>query len=75
MKYTSQLILLAGSIVMGVQASAADNQFFPLDFRVFDAEYSASLDKIIMVSSTPSNQLYIYDPQTLDLMRQLLFKI
>ncbi len=35
-----------------------------MNFRVIDSEYSKSLDKIIMVSSTPSNQLHIYDPIT-----------
>ncbi len=35
-----------------------------LSFRVIDAEYSKQLDKIIMVSDTPSNQLHIYDPET-----------
>ena len=33
-----------------------------LGFRVIDAEYSKSLNKIIMVASTPSNQLHIYEP-------------
>lgn len=33
-----------------------------LSFRVIDAEYSKSLDKIIMVASQPTNQLHIYDP-------------
>lgn len=44
----------------------------PLPFKVIDAEYSKPLDRIIMVSGTPSNQLHIYDPvanvdQTVDL--------
>jgi chitinase len=34
----------------------------PLPFKVIDAEYSQPLDRIIMVSGTPSNQLHIYDP-------------
>ena len=33
-----------------------------LGFRVIDAEYSKALNKVIMVSSTPANQLHIYDP-------------
>jgi hypothetical protein len=33
-----------------------------LNFRVIDAEYSKQLNKIIMVSATPSNQLHIFDP-------------
>jgi hypothetical protein len=33
-----------------------------LDFRVLDAEYSASLERIVAVSTTPSNQLHVYDP-------------
>lgn len=35
-----------------------------LNFLVVDAEYSKQLDKIIMVSATPANQLHIYDPVT-----------
>jgi hypothetical protein len=43
-----------------------------LPFKVIDAEYSKQLDRIIMVSGTPSNQIHIYDPitntdQTVDL--------
>ncbi|HUJ19088.1 MAG TPA: PKD domain-containing protein [Nitrospirota bacterium] len=33
-----------------------------LPFKVIDAEYSRQMDRIIMVSGTPSNQLHIYDP-------------
>jgi hypothetical protein len=33
-----------------------------LPFKVIDAEYSRQLDRIIMVSGSPSNQLHIYDP-------------
>jgi hypothetical protein len=33
-----------------------------LPFKVIDAEYSKQLDRIVMVSGTPSNQLHIYDP-------------
>lgn len=36
----------------------------PLAFRVIDAEYSKALDRIIMVASSPSNQLHIYNPAT-----------
>lgn len=43
-----------------------------LPFKLIDAEYSKQLDRIIMVSGTPSNQIHIYDPagdldQTVDL--------
>src|SRR5574340_139185 len=43
-----------------------------LAFKVTDAEYSKQLDRIVMVSGAPSNQLHIYDPvadvdQTVDL--------
>ncbi|HTF99743.1 MAG TPA: PKD domain-containing protein, partial [Nitrospirota bacterium] len=43
-----------------------------LPFNVNDAEYDKSMDRIIIVSSSPSNQLHIYDPaanqdQTIDL--------
>lgn len=31
---------------------------------VVDAEYSTTLNKIVMVSGTPSNALYLYDPET-----------
>jgi hypothetical protein len=33
-----------------------------LDFRVIDAEYSKQLGRIVFVSTTPLNQLHIYDP-------------
>ncbi len=33
-----------------------------LSFKVIDAEYSKQMDRIIMVSGTPSSQLHIYDP-------------
>jgi hypothetical protein len=33
-----------------------------LDFRVIDAEYSKQLGRIVFVSSTPLNQLHVYDP-------------
>lgn len=39
-----------------------DKMISGLPFKVIDAEYSKELDKIIMVSGTPSNQLHIYDP-------------
>src|SRR5438270_3679396 len=35
----------------------------PLTFRPDAAEFSASLDRIIMISASP-NQLHIYDPAT-----------
>lgn len=43
-----------------------------LPFKVSDAEYSRQLDRIIMVSGSPSNRLHLYDPianidQTIDL--------
>jgi hypothetical protein len=43
-----------------------------LPFKVIDAEYSKQLDRIVMISGSPSNQLHIYDPmgdldQTVDL--------
>jgi len=50
----------------------ANRPVVSLPFKVIDAEYSKSLNKIIMVSGTPSNQLHIYDSignvdQTIDL--------
>src|SRR5688572_10322428 len=33
-----------------------------LDFRVLDAEYSSSLERIVAVSATPQNRLWVYDP-------------
>ncbi|MFN0241621.1 MAG: hypothetical protein ACKVWV_01900 [Planctomycetota bacterium] len=33
-----------------------------LDFRILDAEYSASLERIVAVSAAPQNRLHIYDP-------------
>jgi hypothetical protein len=34
----------------------------PISHDVEDAEYSEQLDRIVMVSTTPSNSLHIYDP-------------
>lgn len=42
----------------------SEKQINSLGFTVVDAEYSKALDKIVMVSSVPSNQLHIYDPVT-----------
>jgi hypothetical protein len=42
----------------------SDKKINGLNFTVIDAEYSKSLDKIVMVSSVPGNQLHIYDPVT-----------
>lgn len=42
----------------------SDKLITGLNFTVVDAEYSKSLDRIIMVSSVPGNQLHIYDPAT-----------
>ena len=39
-------------------------QFTPINHRVVDAEYSRQLDKIVTISTTPKNQLHIYDPET-----------
>jgi len=39
-----------------------DRPVVELAFKVIDAEYSKQLDRIIMVSGSPSNQLHIYDP-------------
>lgn len=40
-----------------------DSPIIPLDFTVLDAGYSATLDRIIMLSENP-HQLHIYDPIT-----------
>ncbi len=42
----------------------SEKQINVLGFTVVDAEYSKTLDKIVMVSSVPSNQLHIYNPVT-----------
>ncbi len=42
----------------------SEKQITVLGFTVVDAEYSKALDKVVMVSSVPSNQLHIYDPVT-----------
>lgn len=34
----------------------------PINFNVVDAEYSKALDRIVLVSTAPGNQLHIYDP-------------
>lgn len=53
---------VAGTFTLSVSVSTINADVDSLGFRVIDAEYSKSLDRIIMVSSQPSNQLHIYDP-------------
>ncbi len=47
-----------------VVVTAQDRDITTFNFTVIDAEYSKQLDKIIMVSDYPSNQLHIYEPLT-----------
>jgi hypothetical protein len=49
--------------VFSTAAVALGAELSPLPFRVVDAEYSESLDRIVMVSASPS-QLHIYDGAT-----------
>ena len=65
--YTFQLIVSDGFLTSTpdlISVVAEPGYISRLSFRVIDAEYSKQLDKIIMVSDTPSNQLHIYDPET-----------
>jgi len=58
------LIALAlTSIAPGARAGGTmGSDVDALDFRILDVEYSASLERIVAVSATPSNRLHIYDP-------------
>ncbi len=47
-----------------VSITAFSDDMNHLAYRVIDAEYSNQLDRIIMVSATPSNHLHILDPLT-----------
>jgi hypothetical protein len=64
--YTLSLVVNDGTVnsVPAIVTIKAYRKISGLGFRVIDAEYSNSLNKIIMVASTPSNQLHIYDPVT-----------
>lgn len=50
--------------VSGIGFSADAMEVHPLDFRVLDAEYSKTLDTIIVVSTTPTNAVHVYDPRS-----------
>jgi hypothetical protein len=68
------LILVLISFSLTVPAFA---QLVPLAFRPVAAEYSSSLDRIIMISANP-DQLHVYDPvaltdTTVDLSKPPLF--
>jgi chitinase len=41
--------------------SSTDNSIIPFEFRVLDAEYSRSLDRLVLISENP-NRLHLYDP-------------
>jgi len=69
--------LYTATITAGVKDSAGNAMSLPytwsftgdgkisvLNFTVVDAEYSKSLEKIVMVSSVPGNQLHLYNPVT-----------
>jgi len=65
--YTFQLIVSDAFLMSTpdlIYVVAEPEYIGQLSFRVIDAEYSNQLDKIIMVSDRPSNQLHIYDPET-----------
>ena len=62
--YTVSLMVNDGT-VNSAPAAATINAYRKIDglgFQVIDAEYSKSLDRLIMVAATPKNQLHIYDP-------------
>jgi hypothetical protein len=54
--------LAVALLAFALPAQAAPG-FIGLDFRVVDAEYSAALERIVMVSAAP-NQLHVFDPLT-----------
>jgi hypothetical protein len=54
-KFAVRLAVLAAAAVSALMA-----QTTPLAYTPFDAQYSAALDRIIMVSANPNN-LHIYD--------------
>lgn len=62
--YTATLVVNDGT-VDSPSVAVKVNGHRPIDalaFRVIDAEYSTSLNKIVMVAAAPANQLHIYDP-------------
>jgi hypothetical protein len=50
--------------ISGIECSAEEMEVHPLDFRVLEAEYSKTLGTLIMVSTTPTNAVHIYDPRS-----------
>ena len=42
----------------------AQKDIIQLNYQVGDAEYSKALDRLIIVSSSPANQLHVFDPLT-----------
>ncbi len=65
--YELQLLIMSSGYVNSVPDSVsvtviANRPVVGLGFNVIDADYSKQLDRIIMVSGSPSNQLHVYDP-------------
>lgn len=60
------LFFFAGPIsgFPGFSGIAWSQSIDALDFRITDAEYSESLNRLIMISESPRRQLHIYDPIT-----------
>ena len=58
----SAWVLVLGLLAVALPAHAAP-AVVGLDFRVVDAEYSAALERMVMVSAAP-NRLHVFDPLT-----------
>ena len=56
------LALLAVSTPPALAGGTIGVNVDALDFRILDAEYSKSLERIVAVSTTPQNRLWVYDP-------------
>jgi len=50
--------------IPGIACSMEVSEVRPLDFRVLDTEYSSTLGALIIVSTTPTNSVHIYDPRS-----------
>ncbi len=55
-------IVMAFSFFAGFATAGETPEIDPLPYRVTDAEFSQKLDRIVAISSTPTNSLYIYNP-------------
>jgi chitinase len=61
---TADTVALPMADVGGAPGKPVEATFKVLPYRVIDAEYSAALDAIIMVTDAPDRSLHVYDPLT-----------